>query len=270
MGGGSVTPGVGIGGRATYPNSALPGGNYGSGFGMPSGPINGLITGPQLGKEWLLPGVIGGQNMIGQNMPNAGDYVNQGIGYGNQASNSYAANQAQQMQQYMPQYAQQMNNTYASGQAAQQNAYNTALAAAPGMNGLLGSRNALLQQQTQEASGQAPQYLQDYWKQQAGGQLQGTMGAFGNSSLGAGSLANMMAANLYQYHTGAEQNLGNTINNWNPYMNQVGQNTTANTLASAYAPQGSANAWQGGFGMGQSAYNNATQPIQNASKWFSA
>ena len=258
-----------------YPPSIM-GGNNGYGMtvptSMPYGSGQGLgaaIAMPQLIKEGLLPGVLQGQQMIGNSMPNAGGFVQQGIGYGNQASNAYAANQAQQMGQYMPQYTAAYNQAYGSGQAAQQQAYNTALGQAPGMSGMLNDRNTLLAQQTQEATGQAPQYLQDYWKQQAGSQLQNTMGAFGGSQLGSGALANMMAANLYQYHTGAEQNLGNTINNWNPYMNQVGQNNTANTLASAYAPN-SANAWQGGYGMGQQAYQNASAPMQNTSKWFTS
>lgn len=170
--------------------------------------------------------------------------------YGSQLGSAAAAQSAAAANAYMPQLARLGNQAYSQGAEAQQAAYNTAMGAAPGMSGMLGARNALLQQQQSEAMGSAPQYLVDFWKQQAGDHLSGTMGAFGNSGLGATQMGNAMAANLYQYHMGAQQALGNTINNWNPYMNQVAQNNTANTLTGAF----SSPFQQSQFGLGTAGY----------------
>lgn len=185
--------------------------------------------------------------------------------YGQQLNDAGMANWSQNMQQYAPQFQQLGNQAYAGSQAAQQEAYNAALGAAPGMSGMLGARTSLLNQQQKEASGGAPQYLVDFWKQQAGDRMQNTMGALGNSRFGDAQMANQMAANLYQYHTGAEQNLANTINNWNPYMNQVGQNNTSSMVQQAFAPtnyfgQG-ISGYGSQYGAAANAYQAAEQPL---------
>lgn len=133
-------------------------------------------------------------------------YYNQAQGLSNQA----VTNSGQQYAGMAQQYGGQMVNN-ANTQWNQQLAGNPAYA----------QWGNLLAQQGKEASGTAPQYLQELWSRSANERLGSSMGAFAspNSQFAANQYGRLNADQANTFHQQAQQNLGNTIQQGNQYFN---------------------------------------------------
>lgn len=173
--------------------------------------------------------------------------------YQKNVGKEYDANM-QRFQSQMPQFMSGYNQAYGQGVDATLAANQQAL----GQTGYApwnAARQQNLAMLQGEASGQAPQYLQDFWAKKANERLGGSMGAFAapNSQFAANQYGRLNADQAYQFHQGALQNYQGALNNYNPLagMANIAPNQGASQFAGMFnnpSTQGSQMAYQGALG----------------------
>lgn len=233
-------------------NSYSPFSGGGQDFNPIAGPAQGWGKTPMQQyqeSQWSIPryGQLG--QVIGGMTPDPSQYWQNTMGYARDAAGQAAGQYGGIAQQFGNQMFGQLG-----GQWNQQLAANPAYA----------QWQQLLARQGNEASGAAPQYLQDLWARSANERLGGSMGAFGApaSQFAASQFGRLNADAANQYHQQAMQNLGGTIAQGNNYFNPY-LGTVASGMANIYA-QGVGNAANQGYNFGGQAYGNAVTPIQGA------
>lgn len=199
----------------------------------------GLSPADQLAQAQWGVGQYGrlGQNIIGMTPTYDVGLANQ---YGTELNAGSAASSAELAQKYGTGMMDAYNKMYQSGAASTIAAQQAANAATPGLSAWDASRQANLAQTQAEASGAAPQYLQDYWAKTANARLSGTMGAFGNtaSQFAANQFGRYNADAANAYHNQALSNWQSSLNGYQPTtgMANIGTNNSYSALVQAYQP----------------------------------
>lgn len=160
--------------------------------------------------------------------------------YGTDMNAGSAASSAELAQKYGSGMMDAYNKMYQSGAGSTIAAQQAANAATPGFGAWDASRQANLAQTQAEASGAAPQYLQDYWAKTANARLSGSMGAFGNTSsqFAANQFGRLNADAANTYHQNALNTWQGSLNGYQPTvgMANVGTNNSYSSLVNAWQP----------------------------------